>query len=79
MDTLPDNTYHRHNQDKHSAHVADQPLPHDTRVLDTIWVNTFKKTEKVLGRKPNIFFLELELHLLFQQIVGVKKLKQMLL
>ena len=51
----PDNTYHRHNQDKDSAHVADQPLPHDIKVLDTVWENTFKKTEKVLGHKPNIF------------------------
>lgn len=50
----PDNTYHRHNQDKNSAHVADQPLPHEERVLDTVWTNTFKKTERVLGHKPDI-------------------------
>lgn len=51
----PDNTYHRHNQDKTSAHVADQHIPLDDKVLDRIWVNTFKKTEKTLGHKPNIF------------------------
>lgn len=51
----PDNTYHRHNQDKSSAHVADQHIPLDDKVLDRIWVNTFKKTEKILGHKPNIF------------------------
>lgn len=51
----PDNTYHRHNQDKSSAHVADQHIELEDKVLDRIWGNTFKKTERVLGHKPNIF------------------------
>lgn len=51
----PDDTYHRHNQDKDSAHVADQHIPLDDKVLDILWDNTFKKTKKVLGHKPNVF------------------------
>lgn len=51
----PDNTYHRHNQDKDSAHVADQHIDLDEKVLERLWFNTFKKTRKVLGHEPNVF------------------------
>jgi hypothetical protein len=51
----PDNTYHRHNQDKSTAHVADQHIDLDDKVLDRLWHNTFTKTRKVLGHEPDVF------------------------
>ncbi|HSW90343.1 MAG TPA: hypothetical protein VLH19_05760 [Patescibacteria group bacterium] len=51
----PDDTYFRHNQDKSTAHVADQHLNLSEKVLDQLWHNTFRKTRKVLGHEPNVF------------------------
>ncbi|MCA9382413.1 hypothetical protein KC660_03340 [Candidatus Dojkabacteria bacterium] len=51
----PDDTYHRHNNDKRSAHVADQHIDLDDKVMDRLWENTYKKTRKVLGHEPDLF------------------------
>jgi len=51
----PDDTYHRHNNDKSSAHVADQHIDLDEKVMDRLWDNTYKKTRKVLGHEPDLF------------------------
>lgn len=51
----PDNTYHKHNQDKGSAHVADQHIDLEAKVMDRLWENTYKKTRKVLGHEPDVF------------------------
>ena len=51
----PDDTYHKHNQDKTSAHVADQHINLEEKVMDRLWENTYKKTRKVLGHEPNVF------------------------
>ena len=51
----PDNTYRRHSQDKESAHVADQHIDLDEKVMDRLWENTYKKTRIVLGHEPDVF------------------------
>lgn len=51
----PEDTYYRHNQDKSSAHVADQHIDLEEKVMDRLWENTYKKTRKILGHEPDIF------------------------
>lgn len=51
----PDRQFHRLNNDKEAAHLADLPLEYTDSIMEKIWENTLKRTRIILGGEPNIF------------------------
>lgn len=51
----PDNLFHRLNNDKEAAHLADIPLNFLDHVMEKTWTNTLKRTRVILGEEPNHF------------------------
>ena len=51
----PVEIFHRLNNDREAAHLADLPVDYKEDVMERIWNNTLKRTRLILGEKPNHF------------------------
>lgn len=51
----PIEIFHRLNNDREAAHLADLPLDYNLEVMEQTWINTLKRTRLILGEEPNHF------------------------
>ena len=51
----PDEQFYRLTKGDGDAHLADLPIPYKVKVSERIWDNTLKRTNLILGEKPNVF------------------------
>ncbi|MDQ3098260.1 MAG: hypothetical protein M3Q44_00750 [bacterium] len=51
----PDEIFHRLNQDREAAHLADTPIYMEERVAEGLWQATYERTRNILGGEPDMF------------------------
>lgn len=49
----PEAIFHRLNQDRRAAHLADTPLHFGDSVAEQLWQSTYAKARTILGGEPN--------------------------